>query len=264
MSDNNVIYDYREVVGWSDHIEGGLFNLEQLFVPINITNTHWIFIRVHFESKTIEIYNSFGSPDHQYQKYLWVMRSYLYDKEFKDVVPEARPNFDDWKRTWKTQDKSRDSPRQENMYDCRLFTMISIYLMSRGVQLQRSSYDQFGVSSRQLRQTIAFVLVQANEPSPTVSVAPHITSRQRVTAAQAYFKRKQRRESWMVPGGKKAGTDAGPTLRFLCTTHKPLVNRKRRAKSLTDRHHTQLTLYQSLGRHSKKAQKRGKEIICKL
>ena len=171
MSDDNVIYDYSEVVGWSDHIEGGLFNLEQLFVPINITNTHWIFIRVHFKNKTIKIYDSFGSPNHHYQKYLWAMRSYLYDKEFKDVAPEAHPNFDDWKHTWKTQDKSRDLPRQENTYDCGLFTMISIYLMSRGVQLQYSSYDQFGVSSRQLRRSIAFVLVQAIELVPTVSVA---------------------------------------------------------------------------------------------
>ena len=70
VSDDNVICDCREVVGWNDHIEGGLFNLEQIFVPINITNTHWIFIRVHFKSKTIEIYNSFGSPNHHYQKYL--------------------------------------------------------------------------------------------------------------------------------------------------------------------------------------------------
>ena len=40
VSGNNVIYDYRDVVGWSDHNEEGLFNLKQLFVPINITNTH--------------------------------------------------------------------------------------------------------------------------------------------------------------------------------------------------------------------------------
>ena len=99
VSDDNVIYDYGEVLGWSDHIEGGLFNLEQLFVPINITNTHWIFTSVQFESKTIERYNLFGSPNHHYQKYLWMMRSYLYDEEFKDVAPDARPNFDNWKRT---------------------------------------------------------------------------------------------------------------------------------------------------------------------
>ena len=176
VSGNNGIYDYREVVGWSDHIEGGLFNLEQIFVPINLTNTHWIFIRVHFKSKTIKIYDSFGSPNYHYQKYLWAMRKYLYDKEFKGVVLDARSNFDDWKHTWITQDKSRDSPRQESTYDCGLFTMILIYLMSRGVQLQRSLYNQFGVSSRQLRRSIVFVLVQANKLLPTVSVARHITS----------------------------------------------------------------------------------------
>ena len=50
MSDDNVIYDYSKVVGWSDYIEGGLSNLEQLFVPINIINKHWIFIRVQLET----------------------------------------------------------------------------------------------------------------------------------------------------------------------------------------------------------------------
>ena len=64
VSGDNVIYDYREVVGWSEHIKGGLFNLEQLFVLINITNTYWIFIVVHFKSKTIKIYDSFSSPNY--------------------------------------------------------------------------------------------------------------------------------------------------------------------------------------------------------
>ena len=68
----------------------------------------------------------------------------------------------------------------------------------------------------------------------------------------------------MVPGGKKARNDDGSTLKFLRIAHKPLVNKKRGAKSLTDRHHTQLTLDQVFSRRSKKAQKRGKEIMCKL
>ena len=137
--------------------------------------------------------------------------------------------------------------------------MILIYLTSRGVQLQRSLYDQFGVSSRQLRRSIAFVLVQANKLLPRVSVARHITSQRRATVAQACSKRKQRRESWMVSGSKKARMGAGPTLRFLRTTCKLLVNRKQHAKSLTDRHLTQLTLDQSLGRRSKKAQKEARK-----
>ena len=247
-----MIYDYSNVVGWSDHIDGGLFNLDQLFIPINIKDKHWIFMCVQFERKTSEIYNSFGSPNPHHRKYLWAMQKYLYDKKIKDVAPEGRPNFNVWKRTWKTQDKSKDLPKQENTFDCGTFVMISIYLISRGVQLQRSSYDQRGVSSQQLRRSIAFVLSQANELAPSGSVTQHLTTRRRATAAQPRSKRKQRRESRMVLGGKKARTEDGSTLKFLRIAHKPLVNKKRGAKSLTDRHPTQLTLNQVLSRRSKK------------
>ena len=82
-SGDNVIYDYSKIVCWSDHIDGGLFNLDQLFIPINIKDEHWIFVRVQFKSKTIEIYNSFGSPNHHYQKYFWAMRTYLYNENLR-------------------------------------------------------------------------------------------------------------------------------------------------------------------------------------
>ena len=170
-----MIYDYSNVVGWSDHIDGGLFNLDQLFIPINIKDKHWIFMCVQFESKTIKIYNSFGSPNPHHRKYLWAMQTYLYNEEFKDVAHEAR-HFDVWKHTCKTQDKSKHSPKQENTFDCGTFVMISIYLMSRKVQLQRSSYDQYGVSSRQLQPSIAFMPSQANELAPSGSVAQHLTT----------------------------------------------------------------------------------------
>ena len=34
VEDSSVIYDHEKVQNWSDGIEGGLFNLEHLFVPI--------------------------------------------------------------------------------------------------------------------------------------------------------------------------------------------------------------------------------------
>ena len=142
--------------------------------------------------------------------------------------------------------------------------MISIYLISRGVRLQRSSYTQNGVTKRELRRSIAYVISQANELLPTVSVARHLITRRQATTTRVKAKRKQRKESRKVPGSKKARTDEGPNLKFICSTHKPLVNKKRGAKSLTDRHPTQLTLNQVFSRRSKNAQKKGKEIICKL
>ena len=37
--------------------------MEHLFVPINIANLHWIFLRVDFGRKTIELYDSFGTTN---------------------------------------------------------------------------------------------------------------------------------------------------------------------------------------------------------
>ena len=126
-----VFYNHEEVQNYSNYIEGGLFNLEQLFVPINIANTHWIFLRADFERKTLELYDSFGTANPSHRKYLWAMRRYLYDEKFKDVAPDQRPDFDQWKTTWAIRDMSSSSPRQTNGDDCGVFTILSIYLLSR-------------------------------------------------------------------------------------------------------------------------------------
>ena len=58
------------------------------------------------------------------------MRRYLYDEKFKGADPDQRPDFETWKRTWKTKDRSSTSPRQHNGVDCGVFTLLSIYLLS--------------------------------------------------------------------------------------------------------------------------------------
>ena len=170
VEDASVIYNHEKVQNYSDYIEGGLFNLEHLFVPINIANSHWIFLRADFERKTIELYDSFGTANPHYRRYLWAMRRYLYDEEFKDVAFDQRPNCEQWKTTWAIRDMSSSLPRQTNGDDCGVFTILSIYLLSRGVQLSCSSYSQSCVVTRQLRQSIAFALLQANERAPSSSV----------------------------------------------------------------------------------------------
>ena len=151
VEDSSVIYDHKKVQNWSDGVEGGLFNLDQLFVSINIANSHWIFIRADFGRKTIELYDSFGTANLHYRRYLWAMRWYLYDEKFKDVAFDQRPNFEQWKTTWAIRDMSSSSPRRTNGDDCGVFTILSIYFLSRGVQLSCSSYSQSCVVTRQLR-----------------------------------------------------------------------------------------------------------------
>ena len=150
VEDSSVIYDHEKVQNWSDGIEGGLFNLEHLFVPINIANLHWIFLRADFGSKTIELYDSFGMANPNNRRYLWALRRYLYDEKFKDIAIDQRPDFEQWKTTWAIRDMSSSLPRQLNGDDCGVFTILSIYLLSRGVQLSCSSYTQSCVTTRQL------------------------------------------------------------------------------------------------------------------
>ena len=56
--ESGLIYDYNPVRDYASHIDGGLFNLQHLFVPINISDTHFIFLWVDFNSTTIRAYDS--------------------------------------------------------------------------------------------------------------------------------------------------------------------------------------------------------------
>ena len=51
-------YSFHEVRNDDERILGGLADLEELYIPINIGNSHWIFIRVDMRSKAIELYDS--------------------------------------------------------------------------------------------------------------------------------------------------------------------------------------------------------------
>ena len=92
---SSVVYDHKRVQHWSNGIAGGLFGLKHLFVPVNISNTHWIFLQVDFDSKMIvELYDSMGGPNPRNQKYILALRQYLYDEEYKTFAPERCPDFE--------------------------------------------------------------------------------------------------------------------------------------------------------------------------
>ena len=78
-------------------VQGGLFNLDNLFVPINISNTHWLFLWVDFNTCVIEIYGSIDClANPRNRKYMWAIRQFLYDMKYKGTPIDNRPDVEEW------------------------------------------------------------------------------------------------------------------------------------------------------------------------
>ena len=94
-------------------MDGSIDNVDNLFVPINVNNIHWLFLHVDFREKAIRLYDSLGSNTPGHRKYLLSIRKYLYDEKFKGTLVNNRLAFAVWKLTWDTQNKSGHSPKQK-------------------------------------------------------------------------------------------------------------------------------------------------------
>ena len=148
-------FEYNDVKRWSDRIPGGLDSLEDLYVPINKDNSHWVFIRVNFPTKTIHLYDSLRL-DHSNSVYLTTMKHYLY-AEYQRLHPGQNVGFQQWAQQWTSVDRSDDCPRQENGDDCGVFMILSMALLAQGIRLSASTYSQATVDDRQIRRRIAHI-----------------------------------------------------------------------------------------------------------
>lgn len=153
--------NFVEVRVWCGNLE--ITASDVMFVPINVDMSHWIFLRVDFRERKISLYDSMGSADPRNRKFMAAMRRYLYDADFEDEDEDSRADFDSWKLGWALQDCSWNAPKQHNITDCGMFTLLSIYSASRGVDLRRSSYTQEAVYDLRMRRSIALALMKAND-----------------------------------------------------------------------------------------------------
>ena len=133
-------------------------------------------IRVNFIGKAIEVYDPMGNVNPGHRRYMEGLRRYLFEDMHKTVDEHSRPQYWEWSQDWSLRDLSRHSPRQQNDYDCGVFTMVSIYLSSRGVTLSNETYDQHYVTSANLRYNLALALLKVNEePDPSSPQTSHGT-----------------------------------------------------------------------------------------
>ena len=149
------------------------------------------------EAKEIGPYNSLEkNPENK--AYMETMRQFLYDELHKDTPVGERPGYNEWKKEWKYSDRSQNAPRQINTYDCGVFTLVSMYLLSRGLELSSSTYDQQSIYRRKVRLCIAHLILQKNQLQEGATGLPPMRSartRRRRPINPACTRKKVRREN---------------------------------------------------------------------
>jgi sentrin-specific protease 1 len=116
-------YEYKNVERWSRFAPGGdLFNLDKIFFPINTNRSHWICAVVFFKEKRIQMYDSMGAGGMHYLKHIF---RYLQD-EHRAKKGCPMPDLDEWTLVPCT----RDTPSQQNGFDCGVYLCMFLDFLS--------------------------------------------------------------------------------------------------------------------------------------
>ena len=112
--------------------------MDELYIPVNVNDVHWIFIQVAITDKAIQMFDSQG-VNAENKKHLQATENYIYEALTKDQR-EGRQDFTTLKQDWSSTDQSGNSPRQGNGYNCGIITLISMSLLRNGHRLRSNSY----------------------------------------------------------------------------------------------------------------------------
>ncbi|OEU21939.1 cysteine proteinase, partial [Fragilariopsis cylindrus CCMP1102] len=133
-------YDYKLVQRWFKELD--LSNANTIYVPINITKTHWILGIIHPQKKLIEICDSLTR---KYNKKLSIKRAKVYGHVLllfmEDRAKSRSLGFDI--TAWSIVQK--ECPQQINDNDCGVFVSIYALFHSQNVDIQ---YNQKYIDSR--------------------------------------------------------------------------------------------------------------------
>jgi sentrin-specific protease 1 len=142
-------YTYSNVKRWSKNVPGkDIFGLDKVFIPVNIGNAHWACLVIFIQERRIQFFDSLGG-DGMY--YMDAAMQYLKD-EWKSKNPgQELPHLSEWKKVKTT----IETPKQQNGFDCGVFTCMFADFLSMGYPL---SFTQEHIT--QCRERIALSILQ--------------------------------------------------------------------------------------------------------
>lgn len=127
----NGVYTYSNVKRWSKKID--VFAMDRIFMPVNISNSHWVMAVVFVTLKEIRYYDSMsGSAPNTLNAILrWLTDE---AREKKGVVLDTSE--------WKLIDTHKTHvPQQGNGYDCGVFSIMCADYLSDNLPLEYSQNE---------------------------------------------------------------------------------------------------------------------------
>jgi len=126
-------FNYSEVKRWASKLN--LLNLNHLFIPININNTHWSLVVVHPKQLKITYYDSMVSSRRLGTRYTNATINYL-------KIRYPQHDFSQWACT------TSSCSVQPNYYDCGMYCLLFSDLITDECQ----DLESFALRNEQLQQ----------------------------------------------------------------------------------------------------------------
>jgi Ulp1 family protease len=123
-------YNYGNVKRWSKKFD--VFALDRVFMPVNLSNTHWTLLVAYIQRKEIHYYDSMSGSGERHMK---AVLRWLTDEAREKKQMTLDP------AEWKLVDREKDVPQQQNGYDCGVFSVICADYLSDSLLLRYSQEE---------------------------------------------------------------------------------------------------------------------------
>lgn len=140
---------YKGVERWAKKKKVDVTKLDRVFVPINRQNTHWCLAVVNNKEKKFEFYDSMGGNG---RPALELVREYMI-LETERLYPGQKATHEQTYEAYEICD-SVSCPRQENGFDCGVFTCKTVEVLSRDKTLNFTQKDM-----PKLRRRMAYEII---------------------------------------------------------------------------------------------------------
>ena len=118
-------YNYNNVQRWINKwTNRSIFSFSTIYVPINIESVHWALIIVDVDHNTITYYDSLPAADglHHVENIIQLLTDHA------KITKERKKN-------WRVSPATNHIPKQENTYDCGIFTCMYAYFNYFGLPM---------------------------------------------------------------------------------------------------------------------------------